>query len=215
MSARLILVLLLKLFKKKIISLGKLQKQLKGIGNKCSRMLMYAIKHCSGEFGNFKQLMKNQFNHITDRDNRFCTHDKDYTPRNGFITDERARGLLWIEFEKIIEVGEKYVKNYGTNTAEAFNHEITKFCPKSINFHSTYVLRGNLAALSRVSPTYKLEVMESLNITINNNTSKTLLGEVERKEYLSELRKSKEYKERKAITRRLKREANKNKKGRN
>ena len=70
------------------------------------------------------------------------------------ITDERARGLLWLEFEKIISIGEKYVKNYGTNTAEAFNHEITKFCPKSINFHSTYVLRANLAALDRVSPKY-------------------------------------------------------------
>ena len=143
-----------KLFKK-IISLGSLHKQLKRIGNKCSRMLMYAIRHCDGQqLANFKQLMMNQFNHITNRDHSCCTHDVDYIPRNGFITDERARGLLWLEFEKIISIGEKYVENYGTNTAEAFNHEITKFCPKSINFHSTYVLRANLAALARVSPKY-------------------------------------------------------------
>ena len=63
-----------KLFKKKIISLGSLHKQLKGLGNKCSRMLMYSIRHCDGQFANFKQLMKNQFNHITNRDHSCLLH---------------------------------------------------------------------------------------------------------------------------------------------
>ena len=203
-----------KLFKKKIISLGTLHKQLKGIGNKCrSRMLMYAIRHCDGQqLANFKQLMMNQFNHITNRDHSCCTHDVDYTPRNGFITDEAARGLLWVEFENIINIGERYVNNYGTNTVEAFNHEITKFCPKwSINFHTTYVLRGNLAALARLSPNYKLEIMNALQVvTVDNNTAERLLSEVDRKQYLSEWRRSTQYKQRKALARKRNREANKN-----
>ena len=152
----------------------------------------------------------NQFNHITNRDHSCCTHDVDYTPRNGFITDEAARGLLWVEFENIINIGERYVNNYGTNTVEAFNHEITKFCPKSINFHTTYVLRGNLAALARLSPNYKLEIMNALQVTVDNNTAERLLSEVDRKQYLSEWRRSTQYKQRKALARKRNREANKN-----
>ena len=116
-----------------------------------------------------------------------------------------------MEFEKIISIGEKYVENYGTNTAEAFNHEITKFCPKSINFHSTYVLRANLAALARVSPKYKLEIMDALQVIVDSSTAEKLLLEVDRKKYLSEWRKSMQYKQRKAIVRKKKSAANKNK----
>ena len=70
---------------------------------------------------------------------------------------------------------------------------------------------SNLAPLARLSPNYKLEIMNALQVTVDNNTAERfLLSEVDRKQYLSEWRRSTQYKQRKALARKRNREANKN-----
>ena len=195
---------IVKLFKKKIIHLGKSETQLRGLGDKwCGSMLMYAIRNCDGQKYLFKQLIIRQYEHICNISHQHCSHDKDYKqPRRAFVTSKSARDLLWAELSKLIDDSEKYMNNYGTNTVEAFNHEITKFCSKQYNFHVTYTLRANLAALARVLPRYKIIIMDALNIPLSNGTQSKLLKEVSVKERLAEQRSSKQYKQKQRKARR-------------
>ena len=142
-----------------------------------------------------------------------CEHAANYIPKWHFITDPDAQDALWKEFQQINDNANKYIKQFGTNIAESFNNIIAKYCNKRLNFHSSYRLRANLAALQYVMPHYKYEIFKQLGLKISKKQTEKILADVVKKEKQHIKRQRPEYVEKKRANRYRKRKRNANKVG--
>lgn len=201
-----------KLFKKAIIQLQRTYPELRGLGDRCLKALMFSIHNCHGSTVTFSGLMKQQFDHFCNISHSHCTHHSSYTPRNwSYITSENARQTLWNEFQKVIDIADRYIQNMNTNAAaEAFNSQITKFAPKRLNFHAFYRMRANLAALSRVLPNYKVHLLNVLNCPVSNNMQRKFELSIDKKTIRRERRLTAEARQQKVKNARKKKKRNVN-----
>lgn len=199
--------------KKKIIKLKKDYPALAGFGDRVLRSFMWCLQNCAGDNLHFARLMTNQYNHFCDIDHKYCTHEVNYAPKWHFITDIETREALWNEYNAIIINADKYIKRFGTNAAESFNNIISKYCNKRLNFHSSYRLRANMAALQYVTPDYKYQVFKKLGLKISNKLTTKLFNEIVKKEKQTLTRQNPQYIEKTKINRYKKRKRNANKEG--